>query len=257
MAVQLFNIPTKTIDILPQRFERKHNLAPKSIGLACGLLKHICLPASEYPSEQINSLYLDTIDLDQHERSNSGDFRKDKVRIRWYGKEENLQAKQTIYIELKSRRGFASTKQRLKMSIPVENLSPKGLSSGIVSKTLLVDTLARFGYFPIHQLIPIIKISYWRYRFTEILTGQRVSLDCRIRSTLILPGTGNGEKELYLSGGVIETKGNNMELPGTLKYINNLGLDWTRFSKYSACIDAHCEKPGCSGRLSPSGRIVD
>jgi hypothetical protein len=262
LAVQLYNIPNTTINRLPQRFERKHYVVPRDIGLASGLLRQVCLPASEYPSEQINSLYFDTANLDQHERSDSGDFRKDKVRIRWYGagldqKEENPLNMQPVYIELKSRRGFVGTKQRLKSYLPGEKLAANRLSKGIVPMTLLTDTLARFGYFPEERLLPIIKISYWRYRFSEILTGQRVSLDCHIRSTMILPGPGNGEKELELPGGVIEIKGTSMELPETLRQLKILELDWTRFSKYSACIDSHSANPGSVGRLSPSGRIVD
>ena len=72
----------------------------------------ICITASEYPSEQINSLYFDTVELDQHERSSSGDYSKDKVRIRWYGEDNNLRGIQTVFLELKSRRGFARTPTR-------------------------------------------------------------------------------------------------------------------------------------------------
>jgi hypothetical protein len=35
-----------------------------------------------------------------------------------------------------------------------------------------------------------------------------------------------------------------------------LNIDWTRFSKYSACIDSHTEGLGSVGRVSPSGRII-
>jgi hypothetical protein len=105
-------------------------------------------------------------------------------------------------------------------------------------------------------LRPVIKISYWRYRFSEVMTGQRVSLDCHIRSTMIMPGAGNGEKELELPGGIIEIKGLTMELPPTLKRTRMLDTDWTRFSKYSACIDAHYEVAGSIGRLSPSGKVI-
>lgn len=257
MAVQLYGVPIKIINKLPQRFERKHYIRPSDIEVAYGLLRHLCLPDKEYHSEQINSVYFDTVELEQHARSDSGDFRKDKVRIRWYGQKENPYGIQTAFIELKSRRGFASTKQRLKVSLPADRLFQNRLREGIVSRTLLIDTLARFGYFPTEPLLPVIKISYWRYRFCEIVTGQRVSLDCHIRSTMILPGSGHGERELELPGGVIEIKGTCMELPDSLRHINILGIDWTRFSKYSACIDSHCESPGCTGRLSPSGRIVD
>ncbi|MBM3302050.1 MAG: VTC domain-containing protein, partial [Deltaproteobacteria bacterium] len=198
----------------------------------------------------------DTADLDQHERSHGGDYQKDKVRIRWYGEEKDLSGMWTIFLELKSRRGFASTKQRLRLQVPAESLTPVNLGKGIVARTLLMDTLARFGYFPPEILLPVIKISYWRYRFSEIMTAQRVSLDCHIRSTLVIPGPGNGERELELPGAVIEMKGRTMELPEALRRVRMLAMDWTRFSKYSACIDSHMEKPGTVGRLSPSGRII-
>jgi len=256
MVVQLNNIPMKIINTLPQRFERKYYLAPAQVGFAYGLLRQICPPASEYPSEQINSLYFDTPDLDQHERSSSGDYRKDKVRIRWYGKDEKLRGMQTIFLELKSRRGFASTKQRLILQAPAENLFLENLGKGIVPKILLMDTLSRFGYFPSQPLLPVIKISYWRYRYSEMMSEQRVSLDFHINSTMVMPGPGNGEKDLELPGGVIEIKGMSMELPEALRRVRILDTDWTRFSKYSACIEAHTEKPGSVGRSSPSGRVI-
>lgn len=256
MAVQIYGAPIKIKSTLPERFERKYYLAPRDFGFAYGLLRQICLPAREYHSEQINSLYFDTADLDQHERSSSGDFYKDKVRLRWYGETNGLNGMQVVFLELKSRRGFASTKQRLKLQIPAESLALTNLGKGIISKTILTDTLARFGYFLSGMIFPVIKISYWRYRFTEIMTEQRVSLDCYIRSSMIIPGPGNGEKELELPGAVIEIKGQSMELPEALKRARMLDTDWTRFSKYSACIDAHIEKPGTVGRLSPSGRII-
>jgi hypothetical protein len=255
MAVQLFETNTGS-NHLPERIERKFYLPPQRIGLAYGLLKHVCCFDAEYPSEQINSLYFDTGDLDQYERSSSGEFRKNKIRIRWYGEEKNLRDVLVVFLELKSRQGFASTKQRLEKQVPVEKLTLDNLGKGIIPKTLLVDTLASFGYFPSEPLQPIIKISYWRYRFKEIMTGQRVALDCHICSTMIAREIGNGERDLKLPGGVIEIKGKSMELPTTLKHMKILDLDWSRFSKYSSCIDLHSDEPGTVGRLSPSGKII-
>ncbi len=255
MAVQLYGSPGATIT-LPERFERKYYLPPAKVGLAYGLLRQICLPSTEYASEQINSLYFDTTDLDQHERSLSGDFYKDKIRIRWYGEDKDLLDMHPIFIELKSRRGFSSTKQRLRLSVPAGKLEPDNLTKGIVPLTLLRETLARFGHFPSQILLPVIKISYWRYRFSDIISEQLVSLDCRISSTVVMQGIRNREKKLELPGGVIEIKGNTMELPVTLRQAKILDTDWTRFSKYSACIDAHSEITGSIGYLSPSGKIV-
>jgi len=257
MSVQFCDSRKNAIETLPERFERKYYLTPRTVSLAYGLLRHVCLPADEFYYEQINSLYFDTVDLDQHERSVSGDYEKDKIRVRWYGDNLDTGGKQTVFLELKSRRGFASTKQRHKLQVPTESLTSDNLRKGIIPRTLLIDTLVGFGYFPTQMLHPVIKISYWRYRFSEVMTHQRVSLDYRIRSTMILPGAGNGEKELEIPGGLIEIKGQTMELPATLMRASVLDTNWTRFSKYSTCIESHHEKPGTLGRLSPSGRIIE
>lgn len=241
---------------LVPRIERKFFILPRNIGLAYKLLRQFCHKARQYPEEQINSLYFDTPDLEQHNRSLAGEFHKDKVRIRWYGKDEELGQETPIFIELKSREGFASSKQRRQLVVPTERLETSALAEGIVSRSTLSDTLSSFGHFPAQPLRPIIKISYWRYRFTEMLTGVSVALDCRIGSTMTARELGYGERGLGLAGGVIEVKGPKFELPVTLRQMKIMDLDWSRFSKYSFCIDSHGERLGGVGRLSPSGRIL-
>ena len=258
MAVQVYAAAKPSKETLPRRLERKYYLPPAKVNLAYGLLRHTCLMAGSYASEQINSLYFDTPELEQHERSCSGDFRKDKVRIRWYGRHEDLSDEQDIYIELKSREGFASTKQRLRLRVPADRLTLKHIGNGIVPASLLSDTLAGFGHFPARPLIPVVKISYWRHRFVELMTGQGLSLDCHIRSTMVIVSGGwcNGERDLELAGAVLEIKGQVVELPPLLCRMKMLDIDWGRFSKYSACIDSHADSAGAVGRLSPSGKLV-
>ena len=105
------------------RIERKFYILPQNIGLAYMLLRQVCRQDSEYPEEQINSLYFDTADLEQHNRSLAGEFRKDKARIRWYGADEDHQDEIPIFLELKSREGLASSKQRHRLVVPTEQLS--------------------------------------------------------------------------------------------------------------------------------------
>lgn len=178
------------------------------------------------------------------------------MRIRWYGEAGNHQGMVPIFLELKSREGFASSKQRQRLLASAEHLELGRLGGGIVSKTTLIDTLARFGHHPELPLQPIIVISYWRYRFNEMLTGMRVSFDYNIRSSVVTPELGYGERELRLQGGVIEVKGPTMELPLTIRRMRLLDTDWSRFSKYGYCIESHLSQPGIGGRLWPSGRMV-
>jgi hypothetical protein len=242
---------------LAQRFERKFFIVPRNIGFAYTLLRQVCRPDSEYPEGLVNSLYFDTPDLEQYTKSSSGDFRKEKVRIRWYDRIEDYQDTVPVYLELKSRQGFASSKQRQKFLVPAQNLEINRLSAGIIDKSMLIDTLAGFGHYPEQPLQPVITISYWRYRFTEMMTGIRVCLDYGIRSTFVARQMGYGERNLHLQGGVIEVKGPTWDLPVTLRRMRILNTDWSRFSKYSHCIEAHLTHPGITARLWPPGRIME
>jgi hypothetical protein len=240
-----------------QRIERKFFVLPKNIGLAYALLRQFCRLDSEYPEEQVNSLYFDTEDLEQYVKSSSGEFRKDKVRIRWYNTLDDYREEVPVFLELKSREGFASSKQRQGLMVPVQSLETTSLGNGIIPMASIIDTMNSFGHFPEMPLHPIIVISYWRYRLTEMQTGMRVTLDCNIKSTIVNRTLGYNERELKLAGGVIEIKGTQIELPATLRRMRLLDLDWSRYSKYTYCLDAHMSEPSTMARLWPSGRMVE
>ena len=236
------------------RFERKFFVLPHGIGLAHAFLRQICRPDKAYPEGLIHTLYFDTPELEQYERSSSGDFRKDKVRIRWYDNPEACGEAVPVYLELKTREGFVSSKLRRRFSVPAYKLQTANLAGGIIEGNALLETLASFGHSPEAPLRPVIVVSYQRYRFNEILTGMRVSLDFFIRSTVVTGGLGSGEQNLELRGGIVEIKGQTFELPPTLRRMKMLDTSWGRFSKYSQSIEAHLEQPGMISRLWPSGR---
>ncbi len=162
-----------------------------------------------------------------------------------------------VFLELKSRYGFASSKQRQRLLVAAQRLEPLHLGAGVIAKTILVDTLARFGHYPESPLRPIIVISYWRCRFNEMMTGTRVSFDYGIHSSMVTPELGYGERKLQLQGAVIEVKGSTLELPLTLRHMRLLDTDWSRFSKYGYCIDSHLSDPGSVARFWPSGRMIE
>ncbi len=242
-----------------ERFERKFYIIPRNTGFAYTMMRQICRPDREFPRDTVNSLYFDTTDLDQYERSASGEFRKNKVRIRWYGESLPVSGEVPVFIELKSRQGFASSKQRRRLLVPAAQLEMSRLVQGIVSKTTLQETLAGFGHFPDKTLQPVILISYLRYRFNEVLTGMRVSFDRNIRARMVAPGLGRSTPsgEIALPGGVIEVKGPTLTLPVTLQRMKIMDVDWSRFSKYGSCLDVYFTASGSVARTSPSGRIIE
>ena len=229
---------------------------PDKSGFALALLRHLCRPDRQYPEDRIYSLYFDTPDLDQYEKSGAGDHRKDKIRIRWYGSDLGKGIEVPVYLEQKIRRGFASSKQRRRFMVSAEAFKDENLLNGILGRRTIIDTLAGFGYFPEKPLRPVIKISYRRYRFNEIMTGTRVSFDENIRARLIAPDLGRHEGEIRLPNSVIEVKGPKLELPATLRRLSVMSLDWGRFSKYGNCLDIFFEDPGSVGRQWPSGKLV-
>jgi hypothetical protein len=270
-----------------ERFERKFFVSPEKTDFARGLLSHICLRDSKYPRGRINSLYFDTPDLDYFQKSGDGNYEREKIRIRWYDNPSNQsvlsqvegQGMVPVYLELKSKKGFASRKQRRKIFVPAERFNriradsalrsapafakpamagegrSQSMSNTIINRNIISRTLSEFGYFSQDPLLPVIIITYERFRFTEILTGTRLSFDWRICSELSAPWLGYSEASLMLEGGIIEIKGPSMEIPRSLRPLSSLGIDWTRFSKYAYCLESQMEKPGSIGRFWPSGRI--
>jgi hypothetical protein len=240
----------------PPRFERKFAVLPDKAGLALSLLRHVCRADGEYPLDRVNSLYSDTADLDQYEKSGAGEYSKAKVRIRWYDSDLHGAGAVPVYLELKTRQGFASSKQRKKFTASSSSLETSNLSKGILDRTTILNTLASFGYFPEKPLKPIIKISYRRYRFNEMMSSVRVSFDEDIRANMIAPELVRKESEIRLPNGVIEVKGPKIELPEMLRQLRIMDLDWSRFSKYGNCLDILFDEPGSVSRNWPSGRLV-
>jgi hypothetical protein len=238
-----------------ERIERKFFVPPTKIHFARSLLSHICLRDSKYPQGIINSLYFDTSDLDHFQKSDDGNYEREKIRIRWYDNPGDQQAGVPAYLELKSKKGFTSRKKRRKILVPAERLKSIRANNTIVSRRIISGTLSEFGYLEDKYLLPIILISYERFRFTEILTGTRVSFDWRISSLLANPSLGHSQASLMLEGGIIEIKGTSMKIPKSLHPLSILGIDWTRFSKYAGCLESQMEKSGTVGQFWPSGRI--
>lgn len=236
-----------------ERFERKFYLPSSAIPFASHLLAHCCPADRRYARGTIHSVYYDTADLDYYDESEQGQRVRNKVRIRWYDYPQDADTV-PVFIELKSKNGFAGSKQRKEQPVPAQRLIPSALRDGPLSYTQLFNTLAEFDYQPHTQLHPMLLITYQRLRFVEPLTGSRISLDWNIRSTIVYPLLNRGEQSLSMEGAVIEIKGRSAEIPMTLRSLHLLDTDWSRYSKYATCMQSQLEKTGSYGRLMPSGR---
>jgi len=221
------------------RFERKFPLDFRDLGIMLARVRQTCLRDPEFPVGQVNSLYFDTYDLEQYHRSDNGEYRKDKVRLRWYGDHLPAGGEVPVFLEVKHRRGFAGSKRRSRLMIPVEKLAMEKLNEGILTRVELMEELGRLGYFSDKPLRPVIYICYQRQRFYEILTNTRISHDVGIQGTVIAPDLLPGQPLIRLPGGVLEIKGPTMEIPVSLRQRLVPDIRWSRFSKYGLLLDAH------------------
>ncbi len=89
------------------RYEKKLSIPTNFYHEINSLLKTIYLQLyKQYEDRRINSIYLDTNDFDSYTDSNSGIYRRNKIRLRWYGQKLNNK----INLEIKSKEGNVGKK---------------------------------------------------------------------------------------------------------------------------------------------------
>jgi hypothetical protein len=232
--------------------ERKYFVPADRIAQAAAMLSHSCRPDPQFPFGLVQSIYYDTSDLELFYQSIDGIRHRNKIRIRWYDKPDSRYA--TTYVEVKAKDGMAGRKARMQLQVEVSRLINPSIA-GPIAYDQLCKVLLALGFLPARRIYPVIMIRYIRSRFVEIATGMRVSLDRQIESRLIAPRDAFVCNRVTLSGAVLELKGTGMELPPTLYWLLQMQANWTRYSKYAACLEAHMAEPGQVGNSMPSGRI--
>ena len=231
------------------RLERKLVIPTRLAGFVVAWLQHTCITDPDYPLNLITSLYLDTPELDSYYECLNGDIYKNKVRVRWYDQPAD-DRDVPVFIELKSKRGFNTVKQRKRVQVLGSTIS-KGKVGEIASQLEMKRTLAELGYVSHKQLCPLIVISYRRYRFREPLSGMSVTYDLEIASWMVEKSIAIWAPQLELQTTVLELKGGTMELPPALRKLRSVHFQWSAFSKYAKCLESHLEQPGSIGWLKP------
>lgn len=149
------------------RHERKYSLEGIQYDFLMPLIQ--LSPASfitSYPDRLIHSLYFDDDQWSSLQRNIDGSPLRNKVRIRWYGAEEN-----TIsggLLEVKSKNGLTGKKQAYDFpDMPLSDLS--GISAA-------VEKILHTG-----ALQPVLLVRYHRAYFVSFDRNIRLTLDREIR----------------------------------------------------------------------------
>ena len=233
--------PGLRADRLMSRLERKIALPPHLAGFMVAWLRHCFIVDARYPKSVITSLYLDTPELDSYHECLNGDIYKNKIRLRWYDRPEN-DRDFNAYIEVKSKRGFNTVKHRSMVTLPGALINNNRIPD-LVELPKSDEILAGLGRLSCQPLLPVILISYCRYRFRDPETGTSITLDSGISSRAVMPGVGWGIKQIQLKPAVLELKSLTMNVPRAFQELNQGHLQWSAFSKYARCLESHLEKP--------------
>lgn len=232
-----------------QRFERKFPLPEGRAEHALDLLRVLAVPDPQHPYGVIHSVYFDTPGLDAYFDALNGDYRKQKIRMRWYGEPRDSEPVE-VFIEVKSKKGAFGEKVRVQQGVVGGDLRDEVLGNAL-RRIGGMSRLFELGVLRTGWIRPVIHIRYQRHRFVDLRTRTPISLDHSIQSGLVDRALAPGSGRLELRNAVIELKGNSTDIPASLRALRRDMPVWTSFSKYARCLTGHLERSGSMGHLTP------
>lgn len=191
-----------------------------------------CRPDPEFSAGRIFSIYFDTPEGHLLDEKVNSDYRKTKVRLRWYGDWGTGAPAGAVYFEVKQRTGSSRRKHRQRLDRPAAEFAEMPLAD---PRLLAVNELAaQAGFRFAAPLRPVVRLEYLRRRYLEPATGTRICLDHDIRATQGWAGPGASAP---LAEGVFEVKGPAEQLPDALQPLIGLGCRRQSFSKFQRCLE--------------------
>ena len=218
----------------PLDHETKYVLPERAARSAAALLAGVCRRDDEHAESVVESIYFDTPELASWGEKRASDYRKTKIRLRWYD------GGGPVWLELKRRVGSRREKRRLPVALDGALLSRRGLAAPELAVPTLL--LAALGEPLPAALAPVAHLRYRRSRYLAHPDGARLALDRAIewlaldarRCRVSPPAARTGA----LPHAVVELKGASRDLPAILAGLAALGARRGSFSKYGACLAA-------------------
>lgn len=158
------------------RYERKFLVEELNAHQTLMLIKlHPALFYSPYPPRQVNSLYLDSSELEDYYDNVRGTAERKKVRLRWYGEVAGEIPRPVL--EYKIKRGQVGTKHRY-------HLAPLYLGESFgdyqFQQTIDASDLPEIVRFSLKGLNIVLLNCYWRHYLSSRDDHYRVTLDTRL-----------------------------------------------------------------------------
>jgi hypothetical protein len=217
--------------------EVKFVLPATAAGPARALLAGLCRREEPHPRSRVGTIYFDDRTLTSAGEKQASDYRKTKVRVRWYD------GAGALHLEVKRRFGSRREKLRLPVAGDGDQLEAGGLAAA--ARLPVAATLAASGFFSggesLFDLAPVIRLDYQRERFVDAASDCRLSLDTEIvaieRAPWYAAARAGRQPDGGLAVAIVECKGPARALPYALRALDTLGARRRSFSKYTACLE--------------------
>ena len=165
----------------------------------------------------------------------NGDNLKAKVRLRWYGRREELGGEVRLFVEVKRRIGAARRKERLDTVVPAAWIADTPLDDPSFP-AFLARQAERLGEPLGPAWSPVCRIVYDRLRYDDPLGGSRVALDWNIRADRFNESRFPWAVPVALDEMVCEFKNPGGIPPAWAEEMVRAGLRLRSFSKYGECM---------------------
>lgn len=196
-------------------------------------LRDRCVPDPQYPVGRISSIYYDTRDWSLLGEKINSDYLKTKIRLRWYSDPVTGVLLPKNFLEAKFKTGSARRKIRIETDLESRWLAETSLADPdflAIPRLLLPHGLTFPG-----TLIPVLQISYIRFRFVDPLTGARLGVDYDIHVPRCNQNMLRSHRVQPLKQAVFEFKEKTGLLSNWLHQITAFDCRKAAFSKFSAC----------------------
>jgi hypothetical protein len=212
------------------RYERKCQVTELTLHQIQLIVKlHPKLFHSPYPPRYVNSIYLDTADLENYQANVLGYTNRRKVRLRWYGESFGEIAKPML--EIKIKQGLVGTKQ----AFPLTSMTIDcHVCDDIVHHTLSNSDLPRIVQLELQNMHMVLLNRYYRHYYVSYDGDFRVTIDSELAFYKINSAFGNLflHRQLSRSEVIVEIKYAEEQEPSADRVINFFPFRVTRSSKY-------------------------
>lgn len=220
-----------------KRYEIKFALDEITISELLSAIKmHPAHFRSIYYKRQVNNIYFDSFDLESYIDNVEGEKNRRKIRLRWYGRQDEISSKPIL--EIKNKSGMLGWKEKFKIK-PVETDLKGNVNTGSLLSLdkISYSEFTRLTNIDLKFLQPILLNNYQREYFLSLDNKFRLTIDTQLKFFDLNPYRAAVDVPFQRNRIVVELKFEKSDYEYAEFITNNLPFRLTKSSKYVFGVD--------------------